>query len=363
TLFGNNTGSGSKKEIMLSITPRIIRPPAAASAETHEVYSGTESAIRVRPLRLDSVSAAAGGAPAAAGAVGAAGATGAGGNGSAAASPFTSPGGVATPGTGASEGGAAPPGTAASGASGSPGAAPAAGNAAAPGGAPLGGLGAATAAPGAEAGTTAPRTPAAVVPATPPAPVNRTTIPPSIRPGAIYRPSAVPVPPAPSTPPVKTPGAESVKAAPLDLPAVAGSGGELRWSGPRQAQIGAHFTVEVAAVDLPGLRRWPLVVRYDPLVMRFVEAVPAASAAAAGATLQPARVDSMAGRVELALQFPKSQGTAATTTAAAAAAAEQPLVALTFAAVSPRAQTQLLVSALDAKGEDDRPPRRLKTTP
>ncbi|MBL8326103.1 MAG: secretion protein, partial [Rubrivivax sp.] len=40
TLFGNNTGSGSKKEIMLSITPRIIRPPAAASAETHEVYSG-----------------------------------------------------------------------------------------------------------------------------------------------------------------------------------------------------------------------------------------------------------------------------------------------------------------------------------
>ncbi|MBL8324631.1 MAG: hypothetical protein JNJ89_06690, partial [Rubrivivax sp.] len=362
TLFGNNTGSGSKKEIMLSITPRIIRPPAAASAETHEVYSGTESAIRARPLRLDSVSAVPGGAPASAGAVGAAGA---GGNGSAAASPFTSPGGIATPGTGAGEGSAAPPGTAASGASGGAGTAPAAGNAPASGGAPVGGLGAATAAPGAEAGAAAPRVPAAVVPATPPAPVNRTTIPPSIRPGAIYRPAAVPVPAAPSTPPAKVPGAESVKAAPLDLPALAGSGGELRWSGPRQAQIGAHFTAEVAAVDLPGLRRWPLVVRYDPLVMRFVEAAPASSAAAAGATLLPARVDSMAGRVELALQFPK-----APSTAASAVAAEQPLVALTFAAVSPRAQTQLLVSALDAKGEDDRPlrvgrgaPLRLKTTP
>jgi hypothetical protein len=196
-----------------------------------------------------------------------------------------------------------------------------------------------------------------VVPAPPPAPINRTTIPPAIRPGAIYAPAAVPAPPVTTTPPAKAPGAESVKATPSDGPAVAG--GELRWSGPRQAQIGAPFTAEVAAVELPALRRWPLVVRYDPLVMRFVEAAPAAAAAALGATLQPVRVDTLVGRVEIALQFPK-----------ATPAETQPLVLLTFAAVSARAQTQLLVSALDAKGEDDRPlrlargtPLRLKTTP
>ncbi|MBL8288687.1 MAG: general secretion pathway protein GspD [Rubrivivax sp.] len=352
-LFGNNTGSGSKKEIMLSITPRIIRPPAVATAETHEVYSGTEAAIRVRPLRLDSVGAMPGAPLSGVG-------NGAGqGNGGAAGSPFTSPGGTAVPGA-AGEGGAGPSAPATPGAAPAPGAAASAPAAAAPVTSSTGGLAAAALpAPGTPAGPGAPASPpAVVVPAPPPVPINRATIPPAIRPGAIYAPAAVPAPPVPNTPPAKAPGAESVKAEPADLPAMAG-GGELRWSGPRQAQIGAPFTAEVAAIELPALRRWPLVVRYDPLVMRFVDAALAVTAAAAGATLQPVRVDPLVGRVEIALQFPK-----------AAPVSERPLVALTFAAVSPRAQTQLLVSALDAKGEDNQPlrlsrgaPLRLKTTP
>jgi len=365
-LFGNNSGSGSKKEIMLSITPRIIRPPAVASADTHEVYSGTESAIRARPLRLDSVGSPNGAAPPAGAASGVVGSVGGGNGGAGTANSFSSPAGAATP--GGAEGSATPP-PGASGTAPAPAAAASAGAgtsaATAPAGTSVGGLGAAALPlplPGTPAGSGAPAAPpAVVVPAPPPTPINRAAIPPSIRPGAIYQPAPVPARPVPATPPPKAADGESVKAAPLDLPVLAGgAGGELRWSGPRQAQIGAAFVAEVAAVELPALRRWPLVVRYDPVVMRFVEAAPAAAAAAAGATLQPVRVDPLVGRVELALQFP----------AKAAPLATQPLVALTFAAVSSRAQTQLLVSALDAKGEDHQPlrlargtPLRLKTTP
>ncbi|MEO8311825.1 MAG: secretin N-terminal domain-containing protein [Caldimonas sp.] len=54
-LFGNNSGSNHKTEIILSITPRIIRPPAVIDASLREVFSGTESSIRQRALQLDPV--------------------------------------------------------------------------------------------------------------------------------------------------------------------------------------------------------------------------------------------------------------------------------------------------------------------
>ena len=56
-LFGNNSGSGNKTEIVLSITPHIIRPPAVLDASVREVFSGTESSIRQRALQLDPVGA------------------------------------------------------------------------------------------------------------------------------------------------------------------------------------------------------------------------------------------------------------------------------------------------------------------
>ncbi|MGN6525776.1 MAG: secretin N-terminal domain-containing protein [Burkholderiaceae bacterium] len=56
-LFGNNSGSGNKTEIVLSITPHIVRPPAVLDASVREVYSGTESSVRERPLELDPVGA------------------------------------------------------------------------------------------------------------------------------------------------------------------------------------------------------------------------------------------------------------------------------------------------------------------
>ena len=56
-LFGNNSGSGNKTEIVLSITPHIIRPPAVLDASVREVFSGTESSIRQRAIQLDPVGA------------------------------------------------------------------------------------------------------------------------------------------------------------------------------------------------------------------------------------------------------------------------------------------------------------------
>lgn len=355
-LFGNNSGSGSKKEIILSITPHIVRPPAVASADTHEVFSGTENLIRSRPLRLDPVNGPrAGTAPPMAGTVG-----GGGGNISGSSGGFTSPGGVA-------EAATAPAGTA--GAAGTSGASPAAGNAPIPSNA-SGGLGAAVAPP---AGAAAPTTGGAsgrtsgtgspggtvTTPIEPPKPIDRSAIPPTIRPGGIYQPAPPPAPaaPKPSTPPPK--GAESVKAVPLQAPARV-AGGEMRWTGPSTAQIGSPFTAELSTADLPAQRRWTVVVRFDPLVLGFVDAAPGPIAVQAGARMAPPRVDSMTGRLEVAVDFDKPVSLPQT----------QALLALTFAAKTARAQTQLVASPLDVKGEDGAPlhvarsaPLRLKTTP
>jgi general secretion pathway protein D len=57
-LFSNNNGDRTKTEIVLSITPRILRAKAVAEDATADVWSGTEGAIRENPLRLDPVSSA-----------------------------------------------------------------------------------------------------------------------------------------------------------------------------------------------------------------------------------------------------------------------------------------------------------------
>ncbi len=54
-LFSNHSDNGSKSEIILSITPRIIRPQGAADAYVRDVWSGTESVVHEKPLRLDPI--------------------------------------------------------------------------------------------------------------------------------------------------------------------------------------------------------------------------------------------------------------------------------------------------------------------
>jgi general secretion pathway protein D len=52
-LFSNNTGNTNKSEIVLSITPRIIRPQAMPNLRNADAWSGTETSIRDRQLRIE----------------------------------------------------------------------------------------------------------------------------------------------------------------------------------------------------------------------------------------------------------------------------------------------------------------------
>ena len=51
-LFSNNTGDQKKTEIVLSITPRIVRNVQRAAAQTAEFWSGTDAALRTQPIAL-----------------------------------------------------------------------------------------------------------------------------------------------------------------------------------------------------------------------------------------------------------------------------------------------------------------------
>ena len=59
-LFGNNSGTNGKSEIILSITPRILRPPATLDGSVRNVFSGTETSVRERAMQLDPVGASRG---------------------------------------------------------------------------------------------------------------------------------------------------------------------------------------------------------------------------------------------------------------------------------------------------------------
>lgn len=77
-LFSSNRAEGSRTEIILAITPRILRNVQRPNAALAEFYSGSEAVVRARPLmsagtaptqrRPDGAPAAAGGSPAPAGA-------------------------------------------------------------------------------------------------------------------------------------------------------------------------------------------------------------------------------------------------------------------------------------------------------
>jgi len=58
-LFSSDNGNSTKSEIVLSITPRIIRPLAALPDDLATIPSGTEAQVRARPLALDRLAAGA----------------------------------------------------------------------------------------------------------------------------------------------------------------------------------------------------------------------------------------------------------------------------------------------------------------
>jgi general secretion pathway protein D len=56
-IFSSNSGDDLKTELVLSITPRIIRPARVPDIQARDVFSGTEANMRESPLRLDPVGA------------------------------------------------------------------------------------------------------------------------------------------------------------------------------------------------------------------------------------------------------------------------------------------------------------------
>jgi general secretion pathway protein D len=59
-LFGSNHHDDKKTEIVLSITPHILRAPTVADSRARNLFTGTESAVRETPLRLDPVGSVSG---------------------------------------------------------------------------------------------------------------------------------------------------------------------------------------------------------------------------------------------------------------------------------------------------------------
>jgi general secretion pathway protein D len=55
SIFANHDSSHTKTEIVLSITPRILRAPANVDAALREIFSGTENSVRERALQLDAI--------------------------------------------------------------------------------------------------------------------------------------------------------------------------------------------------------------------------------------------------------------------------------------------------------------------
>jgi general secretion pathway protein D len=54
-LFRNDSDSRKKSEIVLSITPHIIRPLAYAGQKGPDIFTGSESAVRSKPLRVEAM--------------------------------------------------------------------------------------------------------------------------------------------------------------------------------------------------------------------------------------------------------------------------------------------------------------------
>lgn len=343
-LFGNNSGTNNKSEIVLSITPRIIRPPVILDATLRDIFSGTESSLRENPLQLDPISLLRG--QQTVGGVGAVGMPQVDGLGSGG-------GGTVAPG--------APAGT-------GPGAGATAAGAQGIGiGIGIGG--------GAPSPVTSPRPPDTAPPPpsqAPGTPQPQGPVPPSIKPGAIFKPAAPSAPaaapvergPKPQGESVLAPGAPVLAEAPVTgreapgkiavppmkplaaaspaVDAAPTSDPELSWRGPAGAAVGNELSVALEGSSLPLVRELPLVVRYDPLVLRFVAAELGPLAQQAGAADAVPRADATTGRLDIALSFSRPERLAGAGA----------LVNLTFAAKTARAQTRLVAAQIDVKGED-----------
>jgi general secretion pathway protein D len=234
-LFSSHNATDTKSEIILSITPRIVRSAATAEAGLRDVYSGTESAVRQLPLRLDPIGAA-GGAPS-----------------------------------------LGPP------------------------------------APAAPAQRPAPPAPSAPKSAAPPE----------------------------DAPPTDKPSTEAPQA-PAPTSAVRGVPAELSFNGPAGVRVGETFEVTLEATLHEAMRSLPLVIRFDPQVLAFLDAQPEEVARAGGIDSMAPQLDAQVGRVDVDLQ-PAGDKTLS---------GQGRLLSMRFTAKAARAQTRIALGQISIAGDD-----------
>ena len=237
-LFGDHSSNKGKTEIVLSITPRIIRTSVRPPSKVTEFWYGTESNMRGAPLASPASAPATGAAPPpSAPAVAPAAAP--------AAAPVPAPVVGATTVTGDAPLSSIRPSAYMGGA--------AAQQAPAPAPAPA----APAAAPAVESAPTAPAAPAVEsAPAPPMANMADTAAADSAPPAAVAAATSAPV-----------------AAAPAPAPAAAASGPpSLNWDGPAEVKVGEEFTVALTLASADPLVRLRAQARYNPAVLKLVSA-------------------------------------------------------------------------------------------
>jgi general secretion pathway protein D len=292
-IFGNNNSSRTKTEIVLSITPRIIRAPAIIEASLRDIFSGTESSVRERALRLDPVGEFRGGGTGAptvgAGAKAIAGTPITGPSSTSTASPAASVRGARTGQAVSQDEGKTPP-----------------------------------------AATEGAGLPAPVPPTVLPSPAAETASAPAA--GAPPIPEPAPLTRSPDKDPATT-GASS---------AASLSTGDVALFGPENARVGDTIKVRLNAKGLQGLRDYPVSLRYDPSVLRLESNSLGALAEAAGAKPSAGTNDVRTGRFELPLSFSKAQGLSG----------DGVILEMNFNVYRARPVTQLFMARVDAETAD-----------
>ncbi|MFZ5538176.1 MAG: cohesin domain-containing protein, partial [Pseudomonadota bacterium] len=156
-----------------------------------------------------------------------------------------------------------------------------------------------------------------------------------------------PQPAAPKPPPGPPPPGETVDngaavAAASALAAARGADAgplEFAWQGPYRVKVGQPFEVALEVNASADLTRLPLVVRFDPLVLTFLDAQLAEFASKSGVSALKPEVDASRGSVRFDLQAG----------AGMSFRGHGVLLALRFSARAPRQQTQLTLSQIELK--------------
>jgi hypothetical protein len=128
--------------------------------------------------------------------------------------------------------------------------------------------------------------------------------------------------------------------APRPASAASGFPAELALLGPGSVRVGDEFEVVLEATVREPLQSLPLIIRFDPQVLSFVDAQPEALARTEGSGAAVPKVDPVTGRLDFELQLAPD----------AAQAGKSKLLRLRFTAKAARAQTRITLGQVTLPG-------------